>query len=91
MSGTGKSTLIRELAALGCKAIDTDSDEWSVLVADPTSGSTAEPDWIWREDRIQSLLSTEDTEVLFLSGCKTNQVKFYPQFMCAPKAADLSR
>lgn len=84
MSGTGKSTLIRELAARGYKAVDTDSDEWSEwanAAGEPgQSGSTAEPDWVWREDRIGRLLSTEDADVLFVSGCKTNQGKFYPQF-----------
>lgn len=84
MSGTGKSTLIRELAARGYKAIDTDADEWSEWVnaaGDPApSGSTTGPDWVWREDRIQRLLSTEDADVLFVSGCKTNQGKFYAQF-----------
>lgn len=84
MSGTGKSTLIRALAACGYKAIDTDTDEWSEWVhaaGDPDpSGPTAEPDWIWREDRIQRLLSTEDADILFVSGCKSNQGRFYAQF-----------
>lgn len=83
MSGTGKSTLIDELVARGYKAIDTDSDEWSQWVsadADGPAGRGAEPDWIWREDRIQQLLSTEDADVLFVSGCKSNQGKFYAQF-----------
>lgn len=71
MSGTGKSTLIGELAARGYKAVDAD-DGWSEC------GPAG--DWLWREDRIQRLLSTEDSDVLFLSGCATNQVKFYPQF-----------
>jgi shikimate kinase len=83
MSGTGKSTLIRELAARGYKAIDTDSDEWSEWVdlggADE-SGPRADPDWIWREERIRRLLATEDADVLFVSGCKSNQSKFYAQF-----------
>ena len=35
---------------------------------------------MWREDRIQDLLSTEDSEVLFLSGCAENMPKFFPQF-----------
>jgi shikimate kinase len=77
MSGTGKSTLIRAFAARGYKTIDTDSDEWSEWVYgtdDPdSSGSTPEPDWAWREDHIQRLLSTEDADVLFVSGCKSNQ------------------
>lgn len=83
MSGTGKSTLIGELAARGYKAIDTDADEWCEWVhttSDEGDGPVSEPDWIWREDRIQSLLSTEDADVLFISGCKSNQGMFYPQF-----------
>jgi shikimate kinase len=83
MSGTGKSTLIAELAARGCKAIDTDSDQWSewaIAAGDGPAGQGSEPDWVWREDRIQQLLATEDADVLFVSGCKSNQGRFYPQF-----------
>jgi shikimate kinase len=83
MSGTGKSTLILELVARGYKAIDTDCDEWCEWVhitSDGPAGRTVEPDWIWREDRIQRLLSTEDADVLFVSGCKSNQGTFYAQF-----------
>jgi shikimate kinase len=84
MSGVGKSTLICELATRGYKAIDTDTDEWSewvTVAADLSqSGSVEEPDWVWREDRIQRLLSTDDADVLFVSGCKSNQGKFYAQF-----------
>jgi dephospho-CoA kinase len=79
MSGTGKSTVIRALAERGYTAVDTDSDEWSVWAEDVLKPG-AERDWIWREDRIQQLLSTEDCEILFVSGCKTNQGMFYPQF-----------
>jgi dephospho-CoA kinase len=87
MSGTGKSTLIGELAARGYKAVDTD-DGWSERGPDG--------DWVWREDRIQRLLSLEDADVLFLSGCATNQVKFYPQFdhiilLSAPAGVILDR
>jgi broad-specificity NMP kinase len=78
MSGTGKSTLICELAARGYKAIDTDTEEWSEWVtiagSPDQSASVEEPDWVWREDRIQRLLSTEDANVLFVSGCNTNPV-----------------
>ncbi|MBV9279489.1 MAG: AAA family ATPase [Chloroflexi bacterium] len=84
MSGTGKSTLICELAARGYRAVDTDSDEWSEWVTVPAdsdrSDAGEESDWIWREDRIQRLLSSEDGDVLFVSGCKSNQGTFYPQF-----------
>jgi shikimate kinase len=86
MSGTGKSTVISELAARGYKAVDADCDELSewVEVADDSRavGSPVEKDrdWVWREDRIQDLLSTEDTAVLFLSGCAANMGKFLYQF-----------
>jgi shikimate kinase len=104
MSGTGKSTLIGELAARGYKAIDLDADEWSEWVdveftGDPTSpDSPVEPgrDWVWREDRIQILLSTEDADVLFISGCAENMVKFSAQFdhivlLTAPAAVIVER
>jgi shikimate kinase len=86
MSGTGKSTVIGELAARGYKAVDADCDEFSEWVAvsgnSDTPGSPVEPDrdWVWREDRVQELLSTEDADVLFLSGCAQNMRKFLPQF-----------
>lgn len=86
ISGTGKSTVIEELAARGYKAVDADTDEfseWVEIVDDSdTPGSPVEAgrDWVWREGRIQELLSTEDSDVLFLSGCAMNMGKFLPQF-----------
>ena len=83
MSGTGKSTLIGGLAARGYKAIDMDTDEWSEWVTGAGSDRSRpveEPDWVWREDRIRRLLATEDTDVLFVSGCKSNQGMFYAHF-----------
>jgi shikimate kinase len=86
MSGTGKSTVIGELAARGYKAVDADCDEFSEWVEfTGDSGILGSPvevdrDWVWREDRIQDLLSTEDTDVLFLGGCAENMRKFLPQF-----------
>jgi len=83
MSGTGKSTVLRELAARGYWAVDTDYGGLSELVTVPSDEQTGlDPgqDWVWREDRIQKLLSIEDAEVLFLSGSSPNQGKFYPQF-----------
>ncbi len=73
MSGTGKSTVIGELRKRGYRAVDIDEPGWSVYAPDG--------DWIWREDRVHDLLSSiKEGEVLFLSGCATNQGKFYPQF-----------
>ena len=89
MSGTGKSTLVAELAASGYKAIDADCDEYSAhseYTGDVGNyGDYGPPvdenrDWVWREDRIQELLATEDGDVLFVSGCAENMGKFLPQF-----------
>lgn len=71
MSGTGKSSVVQALAARGFKAIDTD-DGWSELLPGGRQR--------WREDAIQALLATEDTDVLFVAGCEENQARFHAQF-----------
>ena len=83
MSGTGKSTVIGELARRGYRAYDADEGDLSELVSVPDDVPTGPGpglDWVWREDRIQELLSSGDGDVLFLAGCASNQGKFYPQF-----------
>ena len=86
MSGTGKSSVIRELAGQGYKAMDADSPEYSEWVEVPGDTSVlgspewGSRDWVWREDRVQALLSTEDADVLFVSGCAANMGKFLPRF-----------
>ena len=71
MSGTGKSSVVRALAARGYKAVDTD-DGWSEPLPDGRQQ--------WREDAIDRLLDTEDADVLFLAGCEENQAQFHPRF-----------
>jgi shikimate kinase len=83
MSGTGKSTVISELAARGYNAVDTDDGGLSEVISVPRDEQTGlDPgqDWVWREDRIEALLAAADTDVLFLAGCAPNQGKFYPRF-----------
>jgi shikimate kinase len=84
MSGTGKSTVLLELAARGYKVVDTDYDDWTELVDMPVasdlSGVLQGKDVRWREGRMAGLLSTEDAEVLFVGGCAPNQTKFYSRF-----------
>jgi dephospho-CoA kinase len=71
MSGTGKSSVVRALAARGYKAVDTD-DGWS----QPLPGGRQR----WREGAIADLLATEDTDVLFVAGCEENQTQFHARF-----------
>jgi dephospho-CoA kinase len=90
MSGTGKSSVIRALAARGLKAIDTDwNPEWE-------SVGTDGDEWVWREDRIRLLLDEEDADALFVSACVSNQGKFYDRFdqvilLSAPESITVQR
>lgn len=84
ISGTGKSTLINELAARGYKAVDTDHGGFSELrelpVGSDPSGIEGRKDWLWNEDRMAQLLDTDDADILFVSGASANQSKFYGRF-----------
>jgi adenylate kinase family enzyme len=74
MSGTGKSSLLDELAARGYRTADTDYGDYYETV----SGER-----LWREDRINALLSSAPDElpgVLFVQGTTRNQVLFYLRF-----------
>ena len=73
MSGTGKSTALAELAERGFRVVDTDSTEWSEWVPDAD-------EWLWREDRIAELLAEDGEGTLYVSGCISNQGKFYDRF-----------
>ena len=73
MSGTGKSTALDELGRRGFSVVDTDSTAWSEWI--PAAG-----EWLWREDRIAELLASQEGDVLFVSGCMSNQGKFYDRF-----------
>jgi shikimate kinase len=74
MSGTGKSTLLHELAARGYRTVDTDYGDYF---------ETVDGERLWREDRISALLATAPDELpgaLFVQGTTRNQVLFYPRF-----------
>ena len=71
MSGTGKSTVIAALGALGYKALDAD-EGWSMTAPDG--------EWLWHEERVDQLLSIEDSDVLYFGGCASNQGKFRSRF-----------
>jgi len=74
MSGTGKSSVLHEQAARGYPTVDTDYGGYF---------ETVDGERLWREDRINALLSSDLDElpgVLFVQGTTRNQVLFYPCF-----------
>jgi shikimate kinase len=71
MSGAGKSALLDELAARGYRTVDTDYGDYH---------ETVDGEWLWREDRIDALLSEGGAGLLFVQGTTRNQVKFYSRF-----------
>ena len=73
MSGTGKSTALAALGRRGFRVVDTDSPAWSEWIP-------GADEWLWREDRIAALLAEEADDVLYVSGCMSNQGKFYDRF-----------
>ena len=73
MSGTGKSSALVELGRLGFEVVDTDDPGW-------TDWSDTEGGYVWREDRIESLLAADTGAALFVSGKVSNQGKFYSRF-----------
>ena len=66
MSGTGKTTLLRELSRRGHQTLDTDYDGW-VLV-----------DGTWDETRMAAYLASNSSVVV--SGTVENQGRFYDRF-----------
>ena len=77
MSGTGKSAALAELASRGHRVVDTDYGAYSEEVPCSDAGGWEQ---LWREDRIDALLDEHGDGVLFISGCVSNQGKFYPRF-----------
>jgi adenylate kinase family enzyme len=71
MSGTGKSSALEELERRGFRVVDTDLGGWSEWV---------DGGWYWREDRMAALLDENGDATLFVSGCVSNQGKFYDRF-----------
>jgi adenylate kinase family enzyme len=76
MSGSGKSTVCRELAARGHRVVDTELPEWSTVVTYP-DGSV---DHVWREPAIERVLDEHRDGLLVLSGCTGSQARFRDRF-----------
>lgn len=81
MSGTGKTTLLEELARRGHHTVDTDYGNWT------------RSDGTWHEGRMDELLTRSD---VIVSGTVENQGKFYDRFqhvvlLTAPLAVLIER
>ena len=97
MSGTGKSSALAELGRRGYRVVDTDQAGWREYreYVDP-SDKVHRGDWLWVEERINSLLESDDGRSLFVQGCVRNQAKFYDRFnavvlLSAPAGVILDR
>jgi broad-specificity NMP kinase len=76
MSGTGKSTVLTELASRGHDVLDTDDDGWTHELR----SADGAVDHRWDEDRMDALLARHVGGSLFVSGCVSNQGGFYDRF-----------
>lgn len=75
MSGNGKTSVLEELARRGYRTVETDVNGWSVW-----SDAEGSPGWVWDEGRMAALLAEESPVPLFVSGCVSNQGRFYDRF-----------
>ena len=66
MSGTGKSTALRELRRRGFEVVDTDEPGW-------TEWRDEDGGFVWREPRIAELLARDRTATLYVSGTVSNR------------------
>ncbi|SDH87994.1 Shikimate kinase [Agrococcus jejuensis] len=75
MSATGKSTVLRALAGLGCDAVDTDEPG-----PDGAWIETVDGEPLWRLDRIRALLDQPRSQPLVVQGTVANQGALYDRF-----------
>ena len=73
MSGTGKTTVIRQLQQMGFYAAD--ADDGYVRIDDDGFQQ-------WDEAAVNALLADERADILFFAGCEENMVDFLPRFDC---------
>jgi dephospho-CoA kinase len=85
MSGTGKSTLVRELQRRGYAAHDADDG-----FAEPR----ADGRWGWRADEVAGLLADAPDRLLFFAGCSEEQAPLpfdYRVLLTAPRSVLVQR
>ena len=70
VSGSGKTTVARELARRGFAAVD----------ADETVAAWVGPEWEWIPPRLNAVLDADHAGPLFVCGNANNQRDFYHRF-----------
>lgn len=86
VSGTGKSSLVRELRNRGYSAFDADDDG----LTEPRPDGV----WGWRVDLVRALFDQHDDDLLFFAGCSDEQAQFEFDFkvlLSAPVEVVLER
>ena len=81
ISGTGKSSALAELGRRGHRVVDTDDPGWREYreYVEPID-ELHRGEWLWVEERMSTLLDSDDGRSLFVEGCSANQSKFYERF-----------
>ena len=74
LSGVGKSSALEQLAEQGFNVLDTDYG----YIKEVKSGEASER--IWDEEKVIQVLEKHKQSHLFISGCCSNQGKFYKYF-----------
>ena len=86
VSGTGKSSLVRELRNRGYTAFDADDNG----LTEPRPDGT----WGWRVDLVRALFDQHDDDLLFFAGCSDEQAQFefgFKVLLTAPVEVVLER
>lgn len=81
IAGTGKSSVLAELQRRGYRVVDTDDPGWREYrpYAEPAD-DVHRGEWRWVEDRMRTLLASDDGRSLVVAGCVRNQSDFYDRF-----------
>ena len=81
ISGTGKSSVLSELGRQGYRVVDTDDQGWREYRKYPEPiDELHRGEWLWVEERMNSLLDVEHGRSLFVGGGAGNRAKFYDRF-----------
>ena len=83
VSGTGKTSVCRELRRRGFHAINGDTElayQGDPVTGEPTEGAPSHSQHIWRVDRVRALVADPSERLTFLCGGSRNFSKFVDLF-----------